>query len=886
MSLIPGTRLGTYEIVSPLGEGGMGEVYRARDTKLNRDVAIKVLPERFANDPTALARFEREAQAVAALSHPNILAIYDFGTEKGIAYAVTELLEGETLRARMANGALPVRKAIDLGVHIVRGIAAAHERGVVHRDLKPENIFVTKDGVVKILDFGLAKATNPGSEDLGLQGSRGGWSPGPSGPGASNDETRVFADTTPGTVLGTVGYMSPEQVRGMALDHRTDIFSFGAILFEMLTGRRAFRGESHVETMNAILKEDPQEFAEINPNLPGSLDRIVRRCLEKLPADRFHSAHDLAISLEALSGASSQSTASMAASQASIAPPRKRVSPVVAAVAVVAVGAAAFFVGRGLTGSSDTSLTDTEFIRLTYRRGPIWSAAIAPDGATFVYSAVWEGSPLQVYSTRGDSPESQALPYTPADVASISPRGELAIIRARRGINAFARVGTLARASLSGGASRDVLEDVQHADWLPDGSDLVVSRFVDGKYQVEFPIGKVVYQTTGWVSQVAVSPDGTRVAFQDQPILGDDRGSISVIDAAGKKQTLPVECESTQGIAWTPSGKEVWFTCASKGLWRALLAATLDGKVRKVLQVPGSLFLGDIGPDGAVLLAHDNARRGVVGLAPGESKERDLSWLDWTQPTMLSEDGRTLLISEQGEGGGPGYGVFLRKTDGSPAVRLGTGEAIALSPDGKWVIAQDLSTDPAQFVLLPTGAGQARPLTNDDIAHINARFLPDGKRFLFIGFKPDRPSRLWVQSIEGGPATPVTEEGVVGGLLTPDGTRVVVRGPDGIRRLYRIDGGGGEPEVIKHLEPQEGLIRFSADGRSVLVRRNQPGGVVQVARLDLATGTRTPVRTITPLPESVSQGGIGGLQMTADGAAYVYGYGVTHSDLFLVKGLK
>jgi Tol biopolymer transport system component len=349
---------------------------------------------------------------------------------------------------------------------------------------------------------------------------------------------------------------------------------------------------------------------------------------------------------------------------------------------------------------------------------------------------------------------------------------------------------------------------------------------------------------------------------------------------------LPVQCESTQGIAWAPSGKEVWFTCASKGLWRALLAASLDGKVRKVLQVPGSLFLGDIAADGTVLLTHDNSRRGVIGLAPGETKERDLSWLDWTQPQMLSSDGKTLLISEQGEGGGPGYGVFLRPTDGSQAVRLGTGEALALSPDGKWVIAQDLSTEPVQFNLLPTGAGQARKLTSDDIAHVNARFLPDGKRFVFVGFKPDRPSRMWIQSLDGGSPTAVTEEGIVGGTLTPDGKRIIARGTDGIRRIYTIDPPGGQPEDIKYLDPQDGPLRFTADSRSLFVRRLQPGGAVQVLRLDLATGARTPIRTITPIPESVSTGGIGQLQVSIDGSGYVYGYGVTHSDLFLVKGLK
>jgi len=282
-----------------------------------------------------------------------------------------------------------------------------------------------------------------------------------------------------------------------------------------------------------------------------------------------------------------------------------------------------------------------------------------------------------------------------------------------------------------------------------------------------------------------------------------------------------------------------------------------------------------------VLLSHDNSRRGLIGIAPGETKERDLSWLDWTQPMMLSEDGRTLLISEEGEGGGRGYGVFLRKTDGSPAVRLGTGEGLALSLDGRWVIAQKLDPSPAQLVLMPTGAGQARSLTADDITHVNARFLPDGKRFVFNGFKPGRPPRAWVQSIAGGAPVPFTPEGVTAGPITPDGTKTVGRSADGQRKLYPIDSNGGAPEPIKVIEPADGVIRFTADGRGLVVRR-LAGGAVQIVRVDLATGARTPVRTITPQAGTA----VGQLLITADGSAYVYGYGVTHSDLFLIKGLK
>ncbi|HSC26171.1 MAG TPA: hypothetical protein VLD67_02795, partial [Vicinamibacterales bacterium] len=662
---------------------------------------------------------------------------------------------------------------------------------------------------------------------------------------------------------------------------RTDIFSFGAILYEMLTGRRAFSGDSLVETMNAILKEDPPEFSDISPNLPSSLDRIVRRCLEKDPNDRFHSAHDLAIALEALSGASSQSAASIAARAVAGAPPARRVPMLVAGAAVLVVGAAAFLTGRGLSGGEPPTVT--EFQRLTYRRGPIDSARMAPGGTTFVYSARWDNTPLQLYSTRGESPESMALPYRNADVVSISDKGELALVSNRRGISGYARPGTLSRAPLSGGASRDLLENVQYADWLPDGSDLAVSHVVNGQYQLEFPIGKVVYETTGWISQLSVSRDGRRVAFLDQPLLGDDRGSVSIVDASGAKVALPVECESAQGIGWAPGDREVWFTCASKGLWRALMAATPDGQVRTLLRVPGTMILGDIAANGDVLLSHHNARRGMVGFAPGDKEPRDLSWLDWSQPAALSDDGRTLLFTEEGEGGGPGYGAFLRSTDGAPAVRLGMGEALDMSADGKQAIVQKLDPTPMQLLLTPTGAGQSRVLTSDSISHVLAAFLPDGKRFAFIGFEPDRPNRTFVQSLDGGAATPVTPEGVSGLLLTPDGTRVLARDADGRRRLFPIDATRGAPETVRGIEPGDGAVRFAASGLNLLVRRAVGEGGVQILRVDLATGARTPVRTIMPMPGTNA---IGQLLLTPDASGYVYGYGVTNSDLFLVKGLK
>src|SRR5271154_4079087 len=287
--LSPGSKLGPYDIQAPIGAGGMGEVYSARDARLSRDVAIKILPASFSTDPDRLRRFAQEARAAAALNHPNILSIYDIGDDHGAPYVVSELLEGETFRDRLRSGPLPSRKAIDYAQQIARGLAAAHEKGIVHRDLKPENVFLTNDGRVKILDFGLAKLTRPETGD------------------SSGNAPTQQVGTDAGTVMGTVGYMSPEQVRGKPADARSDIFAFGAILYEMLSGKRAFHGDSAADTMSAILKDEPPELSETNRNVSPALERIVRHCLEKNPESRFHSASDIAFDLEHLSGISGSS---------------------------------------------------------------------------------------------------------------------------------------------------------------------------------------------------------------------------------------------------------------------------------------------------------------------------------------------------------------------------------------------------------------------------------------------------------------------------------------------------------------------------------------------------------------------------------------------------
>jgi Tol biopolymer transport system component len=677
--------------------------------------------------------------------------------------------------------------------------------------------------------------------------------------------------TSPGTILGTVGYMSPEQVRGLPIDHRTDIFSFGVVLYEMLTGLRPFRGDSHVETMNAILKEDPPELTTSGANVPMALDRIVRRCLEKNPEERFHSAHDLGLALETLSATSTPGGSSPSLGVASVAPARRRKNSLLGLGASLLV-VAAFFAGRQLSVPPVQGAPD--FHRLTFRHGYVSSARYAGDGKTIVYGANWEGEPHRLYQTRPESPDSLALAFPDADIASISSSGELALVLNRKVLRGFARTGTLARASLSGGASRPVLEDVQDADWLPDGSGLVVAHYVDRRYHLEFPVGKIVYETSGYVSDVRVSPDGSLVAFLDHPIFGDDRGSVAVVDRSGKKRTLTHEYSSTQGLAWAKDGSEVWFTGSGEGSARALHAVSLKGVLRTILRAPGSLRLADIGADGSTLLWQENVRIGLTGRARGETRDRDLSWFDWSNAPKLSSDGKVFIFSEQGDGGGPEYSVYLRDMDGSPAVRLGPGNGLALSPDGKWVATQRLNPPPAQIVLLPTGVGDVRQVTSDAISHENAWFTADGTRLVFLGFAPDRPSRLYVQSLSGGAPTPITPEGI-GGVPSPDGTLVAFK-----ENFYPAD--GGAPQAIPGIDPDDRIVGFALEPRSLILSHKQGVDDWQVLKLD-AAGHRTVLHQIVHV--SSTSGGQN-FTVTPDGSAYVMTYAVNQADLFRVTGLK
>ena len=851
--LSAGTQLGPYKIVAPIGAGGMGEVYRAQDTRLERDVAVKVLSRTLINDIEALRRFEQEARAAGMLNHPNILAIYDIGVEGEQRYIVSELLEGESLRARIREGPIPPRRALDFAAQLARGLAAAHERGIVHRDLKPENIFLTRDGHVKILDFGLAKLVGPRV---------------PTADTGTTEPTLIPGHTEPGRIMGTVGYMAPEQIRGQPGDALSDIFAFGAILYEMLAGRPAFRGDSPIETLNAILRDDPADFFELNLRIPAALDRIVRHCLEKKPEERFQSARDLAFDLGSLSGLTSKMVYTGPRWRLSL---RALAVPLAIVAALAAAAAAGYFLGQ-----RHGHMPPPSFHRLTYRGGTIYNARFSPDGQTVFYGARWSGAPVTVFSARADSPESRDLGFGVADILAVSRTGQLALSLNRHAIGYVRYSGTLAQVPIAGGAPRPILDDVEDADWSSDGR-LAIVRTVAGRCRLEFPIGTVVYDTVGWISAPRFSPRGDAVAFVDHPFINDDRGMVAIVATAnGKRRAITAQAQSLQGLAWRPDGKEIWFTAERESTARALRAVNLGGNERVVATTAGPLELHDIAPDGRALVSRSFIR---AGIATGDARPVDLSWLDYSVVRDLSADGRTIVFSESGEAGGAIFGVYLRHTDGDAAIRLGDGTTEALSPDGRWVLSIPRNKEPAQIVMLPTGTGQPRAVTHDSINHRTARWFPDGRRIVFQGNEPGRPPRLWVQSIDGGAPKAITPENVVGTQVTPDDRFLLGRASD--RKYYLFPVGGGAAQPVPALRGDDVPVRFTADGRALFVSTFGRMPAI-LSKVDLASGAREKWLEAMPA-DPAGLINVGPIFVTPDGGRSVYSYTRLLSDLYLVQ---
>jgi serine/threonine protein kinase len=826
-------------------------VYRAHDTKLARDVAIKVLPANFVNDPERLSRFQREARMLAALNHANIATIYGLEQSGGVTCLVMELVPGETLAERVKAGPLGIEEALKIAVQIAEALEAAHEKSIIHRDLKPANVKLTPEGKVKVLDFGLAKAF---AGDSGLD--------------LSNAPTLTAMGTEEGRILGTPAYMSPEQARGKSVDKRTDIWAFGCVLYELLTGKVAFRGETVSDTLAAVLEREP-DLQALPPATPAKIRDLLRRSLQKDCQDRLRDIGDARIEIgEALS-------APPVAEPSVAAIPRRagwRRAILWGITSLLLAGIAVGFVSL-----TRRPAEPPVYHQVTFRRGTIRRSRFAPDGKTIYYSASFEGRGSQIYWTRSDSPESTALPFPNAVVHAVSSSGELAI-GLRRGSTV-----TLAVVPLAGGAPREILEGPVpfDADWAPNSDSLVVIHNVGDRDRIEFPIGNVLYDpgpgvSLGWVR---FSPRGDLIAFVES------ENSVNVVDLNGKHRVLSGGWGDAFGLAWNPVTGEIWFTAReaggnSGGL--VLYAVSLSGKQRVVAREPGFILLQDIAGDGRVLLRQSQGPAEMICLPPGSSKEVDLSWFDFSHGKGLSDDGKSILFDEGGIATGDKGGVYLRGTDGSPAVHLGEGYAVGLSPDGKWALAMDSRG----LVLLPVGVGQSRVLNTEGLEFHSAGWFPDGKRVLLSAAQHGRPPRLYVQEIEGGSPRPITPEGVEIGPVSPDGNTVMGRGPGPSVFLYPVS--GGAPRAVPGVEPADQLIRWDAEGRKVFLARAEGPAGLSIYRFDPASGQREIWKKLAPtdLTGLDNSTEAGNLLLTPDGKVYSYTYVRGMSNLFVVEGLK
>jgi hypothetical protein len=847
----------------------MGEVYRARDTRLSRSVALKVLPESLSDEPERLQRFEKEARSASALNHPNIVTIYEVGTLEGISYIAMELVEGKTLRELLHAGAIPLRRLLPLAAQMADGLAKAHEAGIVHRDLKPENVMVTKDSLVKILDFGLAKLTQVGAEDASSE---------------SQLQTMTKA-TEPGTILGTVGYMSPEQASGMALDARSDQFSLGSILYEMATGKRAFERGTKVQTLSAIVDQEPEAVGKVNPKLPANFCWIVERCLAKEPDGRYAATRDLARDLAMLRDHASEVT-----SAADIAVPvRRRTKRLWYAwvPAALALGLLLFLAGGRVGERRGVLARLPTFRQLTFRRGFLTGARFARDGQTVVYSAKWDGRPSEVFTTNVDSHESRPLGIA-AGVLAISSAGELAVSLGCEEQQGEC-YGTLARVPLAGGAPRELLEDVTSADWSQDGRDLAVIHIVDGRSRLEYPIGKVLYQSNGSLVSLRYSPKGDLLAFVEYSSRESVEGTVCVIDGKGHRRALTPKWRGLWNLAWTPEGDGVIFSGAPSGQRRWLNLVKLSGEVRALVRPPGNTLIYDASREGRILVGAGYARGEIVEPADADIAGQKISWFDWSEPVDLSADGRSLLFREYGEGVDGKYVTFLRRLDGSDPSRLGDGRALALSSDQRWALVS--IDDPDRHLrLLPTGVGQPRDLPGGGIGVYHwAFFLPDARRIAIAGEEKDRPPRSYIQDVDGGLPRPFGEEGLRISVVSPDGKQVAGTTLDGRALRFLIEGNGSDPKPIPGVEPGEFLVQWGVDGKTLYVRGIDENPLT-LYRVDLDTGKRALWKQLHPAEEAgllhFGAGPKSGVRITPDGRKLVYGYWTRQMDLYLADGLQ
>jgi dipeptidyl aminopeptidase/acylaminoacyl peptidase len=847
-----------FRLLDKLGEGGMGEVWRAIDTTLDREVAIKVLPPAFATDRERLARFEREAKVLASLNHPNVAAIYGFPETGSVRFLAMELVRGEDLAQILARGPMPIREALDAARQIAAALEAAHDSGIIHRDLKPANVRRTPEGQIKVLDFGLAKALEM------------------AGPASGASATVTSAGSQAGMILGTASYMSPEQARGFAVDKRTDLWAFGCVLYEMLSGRKAFDGPTVTDVLAAVVAGEP-DWDRLPVGTPASVRRLLRRCLEKDMRRRLRDAGDASLLLDE----NPEDARSGPVPAVPSAPARRSFAlPILGALIAVAGVAAGWWLSQG--GPDAKAAGNVEFTRVTYAEGMMRSARFAPDGRTIVYGAAWNGPPIKLYLARTESPDAAPIPVPAAELFAISKNGEMAVSLGHAFFGWMAE-GTLARTSLLGGAPREVLPGVRAADWSPDGSEFAIVRRVEGFDQLEYPPGKVLDKTTGYFESVRISPDGEHIAYADHPAWGDNQGGFSLVDRSGKKTKLAEDFAAAQGVAWAPGGKEIWFTAMTGDKGSTLFASDLTGRRRVVYTSIASIELFDISADGRVLLGSQRQEREAIALLAGDKEPRELIIPGETSIVRaMTADGKSLLIANQIP---KDYETYLIRSDRPGAVRLSVGESMAISPDGAWALTASASYD--VFSITPTAMGPTRTLPNPDgIRYLSiASWLPDSKRFICTGRKGTEPERAYVVDATTGGATPFPSTGqtwpIFGGPpVTQDGREVVYQDSGGMPRRWKM--AGGDPIPIPGILSNDVPLSYTEDGQGLYVAgRKFP---IEIERLDLATGRRTPWLTLAPHSAAGMRFWIP--TISPNGKYWALSTGRLLTDLYLVDGLR
>jgi eukaryotic-like serine/threonine-protein kinase len=834
---------GRYDVAREIGAGGMATVYLAQDLKHDRKVAIKVLRPELAAVIGA-ERFLREIKTIANLQHPHILGLIDSGEVHGTAYYVMPFVEGESLRDRLSREKqLPIPDALRLATEVAGALDYAHRHGIIHRDIKPENILL-HDGAALVADFGIALAASKAG------GSR---------------------MTETGMSLGTPTYMSPEQAMGeREITARSDVYALGCVTYEMLIGDPPFTGSTAQAIVAKVMTADPVPLTAQRRSVSPQVEAAVLTALEKLPADRFGTPAEFAA---ALNGRADGPTVRSI-------PPRTRAprfALVAGALALVALGLLA---GRWVWGrSAPAGLT---FLQRSFRDEAIYNARFAPDGRTIVYSSAAETSAPDVFVIRPDYAAPTPLGLTGAHLLSVSSKGELAVLVRAEFLRHRLFQGTLARVPLGGGAPREVLDSVREADWSPDGTELAIVHDVGGRDRLEFPIGKVLYEASGYLSDPRVSPDGRHVAFAEHPFRWDDRGTVKIVDRAGKPTAVTPGYPAIEGLAWRPASDELLFSAYDSSSAYVVRGLTLGGHLRVAVAGAGVLTTQDVSRSGQVLLTRDDVPFRLMLHAPGASRELDVSWLDLSLAPKLARDGSLLAFSNGGVDAGPNYDVMLRHTAGGQVARLGEGEAAAFSPDGKWLLAFVLSTPP-RLVLYPTRTGTERPIPIGPFESIgSADWFPDGRSILFCGNRVGEASRCYVQPLAGGTARAVTAAGTSAGFVSPNGEEVVAFGPSLGHRRYPAAGGSGAGREIPGLSFSDQVVRWSTDGRALIVGRATSG---TMDRVDLATGRREPVVTLGTEPPG-GRWRIIFFAMGDDPHVYAYVAAAYLSEIFTVDGVR